>query len=90
MATIKMIVFDMAGTTINEDNLVYKTLQKIINAKGYNFSLQQVLNEGAGYEKRKAIKKIIVLQNENITDELVDEIFIVVYVFKKKTVADDK
>lgn len=75
MATIKMIVFDMAGTTINEDNLVYKTLQKIINATGYNFSLQQVLNEGAGYEKRKAIKKIIVLQNENITDELVDEIY---------------
>ncbi len=75
MATIKMIVFDMAGTTINEDNLVYKTLQKIINATGYNFSLQQVLNEGAGYEKRKAIKKIIVLQNENITDQLVDEIY---------------
>ena len=28
---IKLVVFDMAGTTINEDNVVYKTLQKAVN-----------------------------------------------------------
>ncbi|RZJ82932.1 MAG: HAD family hydrolase, partial [Chryseobacterium sp.] len=27
---IQMVIFDMAGTTVNEDNLVYKTLQKSI------------------------------------------------------------
>ncbi len=58
---IKMVVFDMAGTTVNEDNVVYKTLQKVINNAGYNFSLEQVLKEGAGKEKLKAIEDIIQL-----------------------------
>jgi phosphonatase-like hydrolase len=75
MSIIQMVVFDMAGTTIDEDNLVYKTLQESINAEGYNFTLQQVLAEGAGYEKRKAITKILALQNENFIDEVVDKIY---------------
>lgn len=56
---IKMVVFDMAGTTVDENNLVYKTLWKIINEVGYNFSLEQVINIGAGKEKLNAIKDII-------------------------------
>ena len=54
-----MVVFDMAGTTVDEDNVVYKTLQKVINDAGYNFSLQQVLAVGAGKEKLQAIKDIL-------------------------------
>lgn len=56
---IRMIVFDMAGTTVNEDNVVYKTLQKAINDEGYDFTLEQVLAEGAGKEKLKAIKDVL-------------------------------
>lgn len=56
---IKMVVFDMAGTVIDEDNVVYKTLQKAINEEGYNFSLDLVLLEGAGKEKSQAIKDIL-------------------------------
>jgi phosphonatase-like hydrolase len=59
MNMIKMVVFDMAGTTVDENNVVYKTLQKVINEAGYNFTLEQVLEEGAGKEKLKAIKDII-------------------------------
>ena len=51
----------MAGTTVDEDNVVYKTLQKVINDAGYNFSLQQVLAVGAGKEKLQAIKDILKL-----------------------------
>lgn len=58
---IKMVVFDMAGTTVDEDNVVYKTLQKVINDAGYNFTLQQVLAVGAGKEKLQAIKDILKL-----------------------------
>ncbi|SDS54090.1 phosphonatase-like hydrolase [Mucilaginibacter mallensis] len=65
---IKMVVFDMAGTTINENNLVYKTLRKAINEAGFNFSLDQVLTEGAGKEKRQAIKSILTVY-ANINDE---------------------
>ena len=56
---IKMVVFDMAGTTINENNVVYKTLQKAINEAGFNFTLSQVLEQGAGKEKLQAIKSIL-------------------------------
>ena len=56
---IRMVVFDMAGTTVNEDNVVYKTLQQVINNAGHDFSLKQVLAVGAGKEKLQAIKDIL-------------------------------
>jgi phosphonatase-like hydrolase len=60
---IKMIVFDMAGTTVDEDNLVYKTVRDAINEKGYGFTLEEVLAEGAGKEKLHAIKSVLLLNN---------------------------
>ncbi len=56
---IKVVVFDMAGTTVNENNIVYKTVQKSINDAGFNISLEQVLAEGAGKEKLQAITDIL-------------------------------
>ena len=56
MKSIELVVFDMAGTTVNEDNVVYKTLQQAINKKQYNLSLDFVLEHGAGKEKHQAIK----------------------------------
>jgi phosphonatase-like hydrolase len=56
---IKMVVFDMAGTTVNENNVVYKTLQKAIQEAGFPVTLDQVLAEGAGKEKLEAIKSIL-------------------------------
>lgn len=62
---IKLIVFDMAGTIINENNVVYKTLRKAINWQGFNFSLDEVLLYGAGKEKHQAIKDILNSKNPN-------------------------
>ncbi len=56
---IKMVVFDMAGTTVDEDNVVYKTLYKAINEAGVDVTLESVLLHGAGKEKLKAIKDIL-------------------------------
>lgn len=66
---IGMIVFDMAGTTVNEDNIVYKTLTKSLNeVGGYNVSLEDVLAHGAGKEKLQAIRSV--LKNSlNLVDE---------------------
>lgn len=64
---IEMVVFDMAGTTINEQNIVYKTLHKSINNFGIEVSLESVLSLGAGKEKHQAIKDI--LEYKNIADE---------------------
>ena len=65
-AKIKLCVFDMAGTTVNEDNLVYKTVRDSINQslRSANHSDKQVnldlcLEYGAGKEKSKAIYDIL-------------------------------
>ena len=71
---IRMAVFDMAGTTVNEDNVVYKILQKSINEHGFDFSLAQVLESGAGKEKSQAVKSILKkyasIENDVLTDEI--------------------
>ena len=72
---ISMVVFDMAGTTVNEDNVVYKTLQKAINKKGFDFTLDQVLDEGAGKEKLEAIQSILKVYARNRDKELANEIY---------------
>lgn len=66
----------MAGTTVDENNLVYKTVQKVINAEGYPVSLENVLKYGAGKEKHKAITDVLT----NCTDatnieEIADKAF---------------
>jgi phosphonatase-like hydrolase len=60
-----MVIFDMAGTTVDEDNVVYKTLQRAISDHGYAFTLKQVLSAGAGKEKLHAIKSILDIQQIN-------------------------
>lgn len=56
---IKLVVFDMAGTTVNEKNVVYKSLQRAINQLGHNFTLENVLLNGGGKEKLQAIRDIL-------------------------------
>lgn len=65
----------MAGTTVNEDNLVYKTLQKAINEAGFDFTLDQVLLEGAGKEKKQAIRSILSVFGNSTDEALIDTIF---------------
>lgn len=54
MEECKAVVFDMAGTTVDEDNIVYKTLQQAIVKHGVSVTLQDVLNAGGGKEKFQA------------------------------------
>ena len=56
---IELVVFDMAGTTVDEDNVVYKTVQQVINDEGFNVSLEEVLKYGAGKEKHQAISDVL-------------------------------
>ncbi len=65
----------MAGTTVNEDNVVYKTLRKAVNEAGYDFTLDQVLLEGAGKEKLQAIKSILQVYAQNSDAALADRIY---------------
>ena len=72
---IKMVVFDMAGTVIDEKNAVYRTLLKAINEEGYHLTLEQVLWEGAGKEKFKAIKDILFMHTGIADDIQLNRIF---------------
>ena len=72
---IKMVVFDMAGTTVNEDNVVYKTLRKAINEAGFTFTLDEVLEQGAGKEKLQAIKSILQVFGKTEDNGLANKIY---------------
>ncbi|OYP31630.1 phosphonatase-like hydrolase [Rhodopirellula sp. MGV] len=72
---IKLIVFDMAGTTVDEDNVVYKTVRAAINARGYDFSQDQVQAAGAGKEKSQAIRDVLASGGDAPSDDEVALIF---------------
>lgn len=59
MKNIELLVLDMAGTTINEDNVVYKTLTAAVNNHGYEVTLDKVLSSCAGMEKLEAITSLL-------------------------------
>jgi phosphonatase-like hydrolase len=60
MKTIQLFVFDMAGTTVNEDNLVYKTLCRAFVLAGFTYlELDEVLEHGAGKEKLQATRDVL-------------------------------
>ena len=75
MHNIELAVFDMAGTVVNEDNVVYKTLQRAINKKGYELTLDFVLEHGAGKEKHQAIKDILAAVGSDPKTEPSEPIF---------------
>ena len=72
---IKLVVFDMAGTTVDEQNVVYKTLQKAINLGGISVSLEDVLKSGAGKEKKTAIIDIAAIHAPGVASEKIEMIF---------------
>lgn len=64
----------MAGTTVNEHNVVYKSLHAAIREAEYNRTLSQVLAVGAGKEKRQAIRDVLDLDGKTHSDREVDSI----------------
>lgn len=74
MSRFDMVVLDMAGTTVDEQNVVYKTLHSCLTEAGVNASLTEVLAIGAGQEKFQAIKDVI-NQKDPAKAELADGVF---------------
>ena len=71
----KMVVFDMAGTTVDEKNLVYKTLHLSLQKAGVDCTLDEVLAHGAGKEKRKAIEDVLHQLQVSLPEAGIDEIY---------------
>ncbi len=72
---IELVVFDMAGTTVDEDNVVYKTVRAAVNAAGYGFSQLEVQAAGAGKEKSQAIRDVLALDGKPHPADEVEAIF---------------
>jgi phosphonatase-like hydrolase len=72
---IAMVVFDMAGTTVDEGNVVYRTLHKAIEKKSPTVSFEDVLKWGAGKEKLQAIRETLSGKNITLNEQTILEIF---------------
>ena len=73
--TPQLVVFDMAGTTVQEHNLVYKTILKSFLHFNISISLEKVLEIAAGKEKVKAIIDILEYKGIELDSHLIDSIY---------------
>ena len=72
---IKLVVFDIAGTTVKDNHEVSKAFQSALKKYSYHVEVSTI-DPLMGYEKTLAIKQILrsVELEKNITDELVGKI----------------
>jgi phosphonatase-like hydrolase len=77
MSKIKLAVFDMAGTTIHDENSVAKAFQSALTKHGYTTVTLQEANEKMGYSKPQAIRELLEIHEPDpskITPEIIEEI----------------
>lgn len=71
---IKLVVFDIAGTTVKDDHDVSKAFRAALKKFDIDVPLETI-NPLMGYEKTQAIRKILLAKNQDrVTDELVSNI----------------
>ena len=57
----KLLVFDMAGTTVNERGIVYKTLYKTIKDFGIKIKKEEI-NDWHGFNKYEVLNYFLLKQ----------------------------
>lgn len=72
---VKMVVFDMAGTTIDEQKMVYKCVREALSEYGFEYSLEEVIARIGGMNKREGIALLMKFQDEGITEQAVQVVF---------------
>ncbi|WP_029287541.1 HAD-IA family hydrolase [Pedobacter sp. R20-19] len=74
--SIKLVVFDMAGTTVKDENKVTQTFKNALKKHGYDVP-DHIINPLMGYKKIVAITKMLHLYEADalkITPHLIDQI----------------
>lgn len=69
-----LIVCDIAGTTVNEDGIVYRQLRDCVERRGVEVTSDQV-NAVKGTEKRSAIAALLSANGRDTSDGEVAEVF---------------
>jgi len=73
---IKAVVFDMAGTTVDEANIVYRSVRNALKLYGFTFDLEDVMLRIGGMSKKEGIDLLIREKDpERYSEELVDKVF---------------
>ncbi|MEM6633387.1 MAG: phosphonatase-like hydrolase [Bacteroidota bacterium] len=71
---VQMVVFDMAGTTVDEGKIVYKSVQQALAESGVTISLTQVLEIG-GWNKKEGIRHLLnTYSPSEVSPEKVDQV----------------
>ena len=65
----------MAGTTIDEKSIVYKSVQKALELHGFSFNLQEVSLKIGGMSKKEGIDLLMSLHQERYSKSRVEEVF---------------
>ncbi len=71
---IDAVVFDMAGTTIDEGKTVYRCVQEAIACFGYDYNLEEVVGRIGGMNKKEGIRLLMNNQSE-VSEADVDNAF---------------
>lgn len=64
MGTVSLVVFDIAGTTVQDNGEIAGAFQKALNASGYRVPVEEI-NPLMGYEKREAIRTMLAKHEPN-------------------------
>lgn len=70
---VKLVVFDMAGTTVIDKNFVAQAFQKAFEKEGIDIAITEI-NPLMGYEKRTAIQMMLEKRGIDFDEEMVDDI----------------
>ena len=70
-----MAVFDMAGTTIDEQKTVYRSVGEALAEFGFEYSLETIVHKIGGMNKREGIALLMRESGEAITEEAVEVVF---------------
>lgn len=71
---IELAVFDMAGTTINDRDEVYRVLREATEREGANYS-DEVFQQWMGTEKKWAIENLLRLGGVEVDEELHEKVW---------------
>jgi phosphonatase-like hydrolase len=73
---ISLVIFDMAGTVVDENNVVYKSIHKVMVNHDYGISFEEVLHYAGGQEKKEAIKSLLKMKGIEFDEEKIESLFV--------------
>lgn len=71
---VKMIVFDMAGTTVTDKNFVATAFQTALNKQDIEIAAEEI-NPLMGYEKKLAIQMMLEKHGIEFDEDMIDAIY---------------